>query len=228
VKPIAIFFHTVFFGPDGNALPWSVRFNDRYMKDLTDSGLMDAQEYFVAGINGGAESIPYAQFHLPKARHLLHGVNCQSSNLTSEAMRTFCVTHPGWNILHFHCKGVAHHMPNYAGYLAFEERWIACMVNACIYNWRTCVADLETHDAVGCHWMENVGSPPVDHIFGGTFWWATSDFIATKPPLSETPLVKQFGMVHYESRATSEQYIGIGPRLPKVKDYCAAGIGSHM
>ncbi len=224
MKPIAIIFHTCFFQPTGEAWPWSVRFNDKYMKDLQDSGLMDASTFRLAGISGGAESLPYAQFHLPKFKHNLHGLNCRSSNLTSEAMRLFCVDNPGWNVLHFHCKGVAHSIPEYASYLEWENRWINCMVNNCIYNWRTCVEDLKTHDSVGCHWLQNVGNPPVDHIWGGTFWWATSDFIATLPQLTEAPLVKQFGMVHYESRATSEQYIGLGPKLPKVKDYCVNGI----
>lgn len=73
--------------------------------------------------------------------------------------------------------------------------------------------------------MQNVGNPPVDHIWGGTFFWARSDFIATLPPLAECPLVKQHGMKSYESRATDEQYIGLGPKLPRTKDYCTYGIG---
>lgn len=209
----------------------SVACVERYINDLRKSGLMDACTYFIAGINGGEESRPYGDTCLPmiqKATHLYHGGDWRSSNATSEAMRVFAVEHPGWNVLHFHAKGIAHNIPQYESYHAFEDKWIACMVNACIYNWRTCVSDLETHDAVGCHWMENVGSPPVDHIFGGTFWWATSDFIATLPPLSETPLVKQFGIKHFDSRATSEQYIGLGPQLPRVKDYCPGTICSHM
>jgi hypothetical protein len=122
-------------------------------------------------------------------------------------------------VFHFHAKGIAHNIPQYDSYREFEGRWIRCMVKHCITNWRTCVEDLEKFDSVGCHWMQNVGVPPVDSIWGGTFFWATSDFIATLPPLSECPLVKKYGIKDYESRATSEQYIGLGPKLPKVKDY---------
>lgn len=226
MKPIAIFYHTVFFHADGTPFQWSVKFNEKYMNDLSDSGLLDVQQHFTAGINGGPESEVYAKVYLPKARHIFHGKEVRSSNFTTEAMRLFCVAHPGWNVLHFHSKGLAHDTPEYAGYLEFENRWIRCMVNACIYNWRTCVADLEHFDSVGCHWMENVGSPPVDHIWGGTFYWATSDFIATLPPLSECPLVKQFGIDKFGSTATDEQYIGLGPKLPRVKDYHVNGIGS--
>lgn len=231
MKPIAIFFHGVFFTSDGTRrrveAPYakSGQWMQKYMKDLEDSGLMDASTHFFAGINGGQESEVYAKCYLPKATHLMHGTDCRSSNLTSEAMRVFAVAHPGWNIFHFHAKGIAHDIPQYDSYRAFEARWIRCMVTHNIYNWKTCVADLETHDSVGCHWMVNVGNPPVDHIWGGTFWWATSDFLATLPPLAECPLVKQFGMKSYESRATSEQYIGLGPKLPKTKDYCTYGIG---
>lgn len=231
MKPIAIFFHCVFFNSDGKKRvvesPYigSGPLIQNYVKDLRCSGLLEASSRFIAGINGGQESEVYAKCYIPEAEHLMHGTDCRSSNLTSEAMRVFAVEHPGWNILHFHSKGVAHNIPQYDNYREFEGRWIRCMVKHCIHNWRTCVADLETYDSVGCHWMPNVGVPPVDHIWGGTFFWATSDFIATLPPLSECPLVKKYGMKSYESRATSEQYIGLGPKLPRTKDYCVHGIG---
>jgi hypothetical protein len=225
MKPIAIFYHTVFFKEDGSPFEWSVKFNDKYMRDLTDSGLMDASQHFVAGINGGQESEIYAKLCLPKAQHVFHGLAGTSTNYTTDLMRNFCGNHPGWNVLFFHSKGLAHSTPDYASYVAFEARWIKCMVNACIYNWRTCVEDLETHDMVGCHWMKNVGVPPVDNIFGGTFFWGTSDFIATLPPIQECPRVKQYGINSAEARATSEQYPGLGPKLPITKDYCVHGIG---
>lgn len=225
MKPIAIFYHTVFFQTDGSPFPRSVAYNEKYMKDLEDSGLMAASEHRVASINGGVESDVYAKLTLPKFQHRLHGLDCQGNSLLVEEMWNFCVAHPGWNVLFFHSKGIAHHTKEYESYTPFENRWIKCMVDACIYNWRTCVEDLETHDSVGCHWMANVGVPPVDHIWGGTFYWVTSDFFATRTPMSECPLVKQYGIRSWEARATSEQYIGIGPRLPKVKDYCKYGIG---
>lgn len=226
MKPIAIFFHTVFFKADGGAFQRSGPMNAKYMKDLEDSGLMDAASHFTAGINGGKESEVYAKCYLPRAQHLFHGIDVISANFTFQAMRDFCVAHPGWNVVFFHGKSIAHETPEYVSYLPFEMRWINCMVNACIRNWRTCVADLETHDSVGCHWMENVGNPPVDHIWGGTFYWVTSDFAATLPSLYDCPLVKQFGMKSIEGRATGEQWIGLGPKLPRIKDYHVNGIGS--
>lgn len=232
MKPIAIFFHCVFFNSDGTKRivesPYvgSGPLIQNYVKDLKASGLYAAATRFFAGINGGDESVVYAKCYIPEAEHLMHGTDCRSSNLTSEAMRVFAVEHPGWNIFHFHAKGIAHNIPQYATYHEFEGRWIRCMVKHCIQNWRTCVADLEEYDSVGCHWMPNVGVPPVDHIWGGTFFWATSDFIATLPPLAECPLVKKYGMKSWESRATSEQYIGLGPKLPRIKDYHPNGIGA--
>lgn len=225
MKPIAIFYATVFFQTDGSPFPWSVKFNDKYMKDLRDSGLMAAQSHFVASINGGQESEIYAKLCLPEAQHRFQGLDSQGNSVLVQEMRNFCAEHPGWNVLFFHSKGLAHHTQEYASYVEFEARWIACMVNACIYNWRTCVADLGTHDSVGCHWMRNVGVPPVDNIWGGTFYWVTSDFFATRTPMLECPLVKQYGITSWEARATSEQYIGIGPTLPRTKDYCSHGIG---
>lgn len=226
MKNIAIFYHTVFYQTDGAEFPWAVKFNEKYMKDLEDSGLMAAQSHFVASINGGAESEAVAKQCLPKAQLRFHGMDCQGNSLLVQEMRDFAVEHPGWNLFFFHSKGLAHHTKEYESYVEFEARWIKCMVNACIYNWRTCVADLETVDSAGCHWMKNVGVPPVDNIWGGTFYWVTSDFFATRTPMSECPLVKQYGIRSWEARATSEQYIGLGPTLPRVKDYHVDGIGS--
>jgi len=226
MKKIAIWYSTVFFQKDGSPFPWSVRFNEKYMKDLTDSGLMDAQSHFVAVINGGQESEVYAKVYLPKAQHRFNGIDCQGNSLMMVEAREFAIAHPGWNILIFHSKGLAHHMPEYAGYIEFESRWIKCMVNACIYNWRTCVADLETYDSVGCHWLANVGENSADNIWGGMFYWVTSDFFATRTPMGETPLVKKHGIRHWDARFESEHYIGLGPTLPRTKDYCTAGIGN--
>lgn len=226
MKPIAIFYHTVFFKADGSPFQWSVKFNEKYMKDLADSGLLDVQRRFVASINGGSESEVYAKVYLPQAKHVFYGLDNPGANLIMDEMRLFCVGHPGWNVLYFHSKGLAHSTPEYASYVEFESRWIKCMVNACIYNWRTCIADLENFDSVGCHWMQNVGNPPVDNIWGGAFYWVTSDFFATRTPIGECPLVKQYGVRSWKSNPTGEHYIGLGPTLPRVKDYHVNGIGS--
>lgn len=226
MKPIAIFYHTVFFQGDGSPFPWAQQFNEKYMKDLTDSGLLDAADHFVAGINGGKESEDCAKLYLPRAEHVFHGLEGTSTNHTTQLMRDFCEDHPDWNVLYFHSKGLAHHVPEYASYLEWENRWIKCMVTNCIHNWRTCVEDLETYESVGCHWMLNIGSAKADNIWGGTFFWVRSDFVKTIPAVSECPLVKEFGINSKEARATSEHYIGLGPRLPTTKDYCINGIGS--
>lgn len=228
MKPIALYYHTVFFRTDGTPWPRSVAYNDRYMKDVRDSGLMSAQSHFVAGINGGPESEVYAKLHLPEATHLYHGLDCISANLTFEAAREFAVKNPGWNMFIFHSKGLAHHSDDAhnAAYTEFENRWIACMVKNLIHNWRTCVEDLETHESVGCHFMKNVGVPPVDTIWGGNMYWCRSDFIATLPSFYDCPLVKQHGIRSLAGNPTGEQWIGLGPRLPDIKDFHWAGIGS--
>lgn len=228
MKKIALFYHTVFHKTDGSPWPRSVAYNDKYMKDVRDSGLMAAQSHFLAGINGGSESEVYAKLHLPEATHMFHGLDCISANLTFDEIRKFSLTHPGWNVFMFHSKGLAHHSddPHNKAYTEFENRWIKCMVDNLIYNWRTCVEDLETHDSVGCHWMARVGVPPVDFIWGGNMFWATSDFFATLPAFEDCPLVKQFGIRTLAGNSTGEQWIGLGPRLPNIKDYHWAGIGA--
>jgi hypothetical protein len=223
MKPIALFYFTVFFKPDGGAWPLSGPTIQRDMKAIDDSGLSDAASYFLAGINGGQESEVYAKCYLPKAQHLFTGLDCMTQNLIHEAMRLWCIDHPGWNVFTFHSKSLAHDQPLHEPYKAFEAGWVACMTRYLITNWRKCVEELETVESVGCHFMRNVGVPPVDNIWPGSFYWVRSDFVATLPPLAECPLVKQFGIKDIRSRATGEHYIGLGPRLPTVKDYLPNG-----
>lgn len=227
MKPIAIFYHAVFFKKDGGAWQRSGPVISQQMKELEDSGLMAEQKHFVAGINGGKESEVYAACYIPKAKAIFNGLDSTHQTYTIQAMYDWCVEHPGWYVLFFHAKSVGHESKEYESYLPFEMRWMRCMTNACIVNWRQCVADLDSgYESVGCHWMENVGVPPVDNIWGGTFYWVTSDFVATLPEPLESYTVKEYGIEHPQARSLSERWIGMGPRLPKIKDYHVNGIGS--
>ncbi|MHB1950172.1 MAG: hypothetical protein ACYCQK_01705 [Acidiferrobacteraceae bacterium] len=66
-------------------------------------------------------------------------------------------------------------------------------------------------DVIGCHWLTDAEYPVVKvptkmPMFGGNFWMARNDYLATLPPL---------GM---RARHEAESWIGEGPRVPRVLD----------
>lgn len=225
MKPIAIFYHCLFFmGSPDKPAPRGGEVISGNMSALKASGLLDEASHVVYGINGGEESRVYSGCYLPeKGEKVYHGIESRSENATIQLLHSFALSFPGWNILYFHAKGACHTDQTY---IAFLKRWVRCMTLHCIENWRTCVADLETVDSVGCHWMENVGVPPEDNIWGGNYWWATSEYLSKVPPISERELSKQYGVNSQEARYESERWLGSSGVKPTVKDYHLNGIGS--
>lgn len=68
---------------------------------------------------------------------------------------------------------------NYKNLYSYKniENWRHIMEHFTIDHWGLCVRELETHDLVGCNYMEKNHIPGVTAHYSGTFWWATSDFI---------------------------------------------------
>lgn len=98
-------------------------------------------------------------------------------------------------VLYAHTKGA--HDPS-----AINTAWRASMTYWNVVRWREAVGHLSVADAAGCHWI-------VDghRFFGGNYWWAAADYLATLPPLSmsdrwcaewwigENPAVRPYDMV---------------------------------
>lgn len=227
MTPIAVWYHTLFFvgSPDHPALGGFTICREQ-MNEVRRSGLEDAASEIHVGVNGGKESEVYARQSLPeKATVYYQGVDQHSETPTMVKMWEWAKDHPGWNILYFHCKGATH---TDVEYLKFVTRWRNCMMKALVTNWRQCVADLDGGlDSVGCHWMTGM-SPPSDKdaIWGGNFFWATSNFLSTLPDILDRTLIKDHGIAAPIARYEGERWIGSGPALPKIKDYHINGIGS--
>ena len=215
MKPIAIFYHCL-FRINGNGLPKSIPIISEQMDQVVSSGLCENASEFTVGINGGRESEWEAGSVIPSnATMVYHGLESRAENLTIIEIEKWVPTHPGWNVLYFHSKGVTH---TDEGYSKQVTGWRNCMMRHCIRGWRQCVSDLESHDSVGCHWLQGVGPNNSQNIWAGNFWWATSDFLATVPSMYERDRIKESGIANVESRYESEVWIGNG-KLPKVKDY---------
>ena len=211
-KPIAIFYHSVFFlgePPEPSARAISV--TDWQMKIMKGSGLEESAKEIYCGINGGEESEPIAEALLPKkALKIYHGLQSHGENRTVILMQEWALTHPDWLVLYFHPKGCTH-APGEGGVDGWRDR----MMYYCVQQWRQCVHDLRTFEAVGCHWMGD----GVHNYFAGTFFWVRSEFWATIPSIMNRARIKESGIDPTISRHEAEVVIGCGPRLPVIKDY---------
>lgn len=217
-KPIAIFYHCVFMDDPEHIwtqAPFIIR---EQMGWLRDVGLMHNANQIHCGINGGLESASWADNILPSnSLKVLHGLQCKNELRTLRLLEEWVPHNPGWNVLYVHSKGAT--KPN-----EMNTRWRNCMMRNLVSNWRQCTEALKNFDSVGCHWQGPPLCPPTQHIWAGNFWWATSDFLATLPSLTETQRVKLSGIDSLESRYEAEVWIGNGPRLPRVLDMHPNGL----
>jgi hypothetical protein len=186
------------------------------MDQLRQSGLLDAASEFHVGINGGLESLIVASaLFPPKAKVELHGLQCHNECRTIRMLEKWTPGHEGWYVLYFHAKNSSHDADTGIG-----VNWRRCMMEHCITNWRTCVADLDKgYEAVGCHWMEPPETPLGQFIFAGTFFWARASFLLTLPSIMDRGRIKSSGIDALESRYEAEVWIGNGLRVPRIMDY---------
>lgn len=220
-KPIAIFFHGLFFiGEPPKHLPHAGCIIANQIVQMVNSGLWEAASEIFFGINGGEESKPVADFIIPaKAKVKYHGLNCRSENLTVVMACEFALSHPGWNVLYLHSKGATHDPNSDYGYQV-SRPWREAMMEDLVVNWRQCVADLDAgHDIACMLWLWNQADG-TQHIPAGTFLWVTSDFAAKLPSMYLRDRIKQDGICAATSRFEAEVHWGNGPR-PNVKSYRA-------
>jgi hypothetical protein len=215
MKPIAIFYHGLFFR-DNEWLPHAFTIAQQQFWAVEDSGLEKAASEIHIGLNGGQESLEPARLVFPaKAEITLHGQDSKNECSTILMLEDWVKTHPDWYVLYFHCKG-ATHPPGHG----ISDRWRGCMMRNNVLLWHRCVADLMTGcDAVGCHWMEPPETPEGQYIFAGTFFWAKSNFMRELPSIMDRPQIKKTGLKHLDSRYEAEVWLGNGPRRPVIKDY---------
>ena len=217
MKPIAIFYHCLFYaGTPPELITNACNIVRDQMDALKTTGLLDAASEMVVGINGGKESDEVANLLLPnKAKRILHGLQCRNECRTILAMEQWVKEHPDWYVLYFHVKGATHDARD-----GYSIAWRGCMMKGVVKNWKTCIADLDAgYEAVGSHWMVPPETPVGQHIFAGTFFWANTSFLLTLPSIADREQIKRHGIDCAESRYEAEVWIGNGPRLPKVKDY---------
>lgn len=202
---IAVYHHSKLRGEGIPDEDYALSVFCRQMVALNSSGLMKTAERVVLGINGDASDALLASCFLPhEAVVINHGNKSRTELPTLHLLRQDL--QPGWGVLYHHTKGITH--PGMKMY----EVWRECMEEACVWGWRQCLADLESGaEACGCHWLTPERYPEVKSpFFGGTFWWARSEYLMSLPPVPEPK---------WENRYEAESWIGRGYRRPKVVDY---------
>lgn len=220
--PIIVFFHGLFI-LNGGVLPQAVEIVKEQMAALKSSGLEDAASEIYIGINGGDESAAFAEMLPKKAAVMFHGLQCRNENRTIQSIESRVMGGDDFYACYFHTKG-AQFPPGDD----FRTRWRRRMTHHVITEWRKCVAAMDSGvEACGCHYLTPEQYPGlVGHpYFGGNFWWGTSSFLRTLPPIIESPAVAQHGVDAFESRYEAESWIGHGPRRPRIKDFHAGWPG---
>ncbi len=217
---VAIFYHAfTHLGNPPELIPHAVTVINEQMCALEKSGLLKLCSEFIVGANGGDETKEILNLLIPaRAKIVLHGLESRSENLTIIEVEKFAKANPSdWLILYLHAKNSTRDATSEYGRKA--EAWRRCMMRQCVANWQQAVQYLQQgYDSCGVHWRTGIGPDHSQHYFAGTFFWVTSRFFATLPSLYTRTRIKQSGIASLESRYEAEIILGIGPRLPRVKD----------
>lgn len=207
---IAVWYHCILSGgsiPVDTACAAAIM--DEQMYALKRSSLLDSCDEFHVGINGGQADAQIARLFVRsyKANLIPHGEGSTSEIPTMMKLREWLPNHPDYYVCYHHIKGITHHD---CEPFATRRRDIE---QAVIWGWIPCVEALgRGFDSCGAHWItpeKYPGWAPVP-FWGGTFWWATSKYLMTLPPLPEPT---------WSNRFLAEHWIGKGPRRPRVKDF---------
>ena len=222
MRPIAIFFHGLFFMGNRH-MPNAGCIISNQITQMINSGLWLQAREIHFGINGGTESVPIARNIIPETIETeklfvhYHGLDSHAENLTVEMVIEWAKTHPGWNILYVHAKSSSHD-PHSDYAVRVAGPWRESMMADLVLNWRQCVADLDAHDIACMVWLWEQGWDKSQHIPAGNFLWITSDFAAKLPSLYLRERIKQDGIGAASARFEAEVAWGNGPR-PTVKAY---------
>jgi len=217
MKRIAVFYHSLY---SDIAIP----IIQEAFETMAESGLADAADKIQVCFNGQ----PDGRVKIPaKASVLVHPEGSCNENLTIVEVEKFIKENPtDWYVLYFHSKGATHE-PS-AWHFPLVTRWRHCMLNRLVRQWREPVEHLACFEACGCHWMERQLDGSL-YLFGGNFWWARSEFLATVPSIYERHRNnnRPGNIYDWANRFEAEVWIGFAPRPPIVKDYCPGHPGKH-
>lgn len=212
---IAIFFHGAFY-LNGEFAPHAFNVIQSIMNAMQASGLTDTADEIYCGVNGGEESVPFAETVFPeKAVKVYHSLECKNELRTVMLMQKTMAGRKGWKVLYFHAKGISHSPDE-----KMITNWRNCMLRHLVTNWLLCVNALNAGaETAGTHWLEGQVDGTMA-LYGGNWYWVKSEFLDTLPPIENNVRIPLMGgLDSAQSRFEAEVFISTGPRLPKIKDF---------
>lgn len=205
----AVYYHTCISSISSPVVDFNHGFSilEEQLGTLEQSGLLAACDELYIGVSGGeANACAVAMMAPEKATVFENATDTCGELPTLCKLQQWLPGHEGWAVLYFHTKGVTY--PGHEGW----TRWRHCMERVVIWNWQKCIKDLEEgFDCTGAHWLTPQKYPGLmdTPYYGGTFWWANSDYLSILPKLSPN------GPSRYEAEA----WIGKAPRKIRAMDH---------
>lgn len=161
-----------------------------HLQALKESGLADILDHFYVGYVGSDEQIKEAEKLIASEIDAVT-INKSKTGWEQETMGKITQYLGDNPVLYAHTKGSSD--PS-----AINIAWRRSMTKECVIKWERAMGALSQHDAVGCHWVQ---SADLKWFFGGTFWWATPDYLRTLP------------VIRNENRWQAEHWIGLNPSV---------------
>jgi hypothetical protein len=166
---------------------------EEHIVALKHSGLLTVLDNIRVGYVGTDENIDKAENFLRS--EIPHRTITRSlTGWEQETMRhikPYTAAHPDVHVFYAHTKGAFSPVD-------INVQWRRSMTYHTVIRWEDAVAALDTHDASGCHWVQDAGGP---WFFGGTYWWANGTYLAGLEDIS------------FNSRWSAEHWIGTGNPL---------------
>jgi hypothetical protein len=163
---------------------------EEHLQALYQSGLAEHIEHMYVGYVGPIDRIAAAE------KAITNAVPCttitrSATGWEQETMGLIPHYLSGNPVMYAHTKGSSDPSP-------INIAWRRSMTIECILNWPRALDALQSYDIAGCHWLM---AADMKWFFGGTYWWATSDYLRTLPAIGN------------ENRFQAEHWVGLNPEV---------------
>jgi hypothetical protein len=184
MTPAATHWYHVWVGDRYHGSGWMLPAKEHFAKLAEARFDGEVRVGVVGGMSERASAIREIKSWCPEAQITVQAEEGYEQ-VTLEKMHAFAkITDPDHPILYMHTKGALNATP-------YNRAWMRAVDEELVGNWAQCAEALATHDMVGMHWLTPERFPDLisegKPMFGGTFFWATADYLAKLPPVGGTP-----------------------------------------
>lgn len=181
-KKLGVFYHCCLTNPEpAIVLEHTLPLMSSQMTALMESGLVAAADEIVIGSSNGEANLLAASALAPeKASLVSHALDTVAELPTLALVQEWSRQNPDAYVIYHHAKS-----STYPGNAAWKA-WKDCMESVVIWNWATCVKDLdEGFDCVGPHYLTPARYPIIGNVayFAGNFWVAKASHLNRLPKI---------------------------------------------